>query len=112
MAVGKMDILITLQQATESKSATTGQMVTTWSDWNTAFAELVTVKASEGEKALQLTSMDDRIFRIRYISGVTSKMRIYEPEMGRYYSITGIMPEGRKNYLVLHARSLNINSPA
>lgn len=106
-----MDILITLQTATEVKSAVTGQVSVSWSDWNTAFAEVISKSNTEGEKINQVTSNDERLFRIRYIPGCTQKMRIYEPEMDRYYSITGIQAEGRKNYLLITARSLNVNAP-
>jgi len=112
MSVGAKDILITLQQATESKSTTTGQLTVSWSDWNTAFAEVISKSFTEGEKTNQVTNIDERIFRIRYMPGVTTKMRIYDAETERYYSIIGISPEGRKKELLLTAKSLNINAPA
>ncbi len=107
-----MDTLITLQSATESKSATTGQMVQSWADWMSVWAEVVSGAQGENEKSSQTTSSDQRDMRIRYVEGVTVKMRVYDPDLERYYEIKGITPEGRKAYLVLHCRSTNINSPA
>lgn len=109
MPVGKMDILLNIEMATEARSGTTGQLAETWSTWNTVFAEIVTARPSEGEKINQVTATDERVFRIRYIAGVSTKMRLHDPEMDRYYAIKGITAEGRKNYLLITAKSLNVN---
>lgn len=112
MAVGKMDILIQIQSATATRSTTTGQLVESWSALHSLWAEEMTKQSAENQKSSQLSSLEERTFRIRYISGITSKMRIYDAELARYYEITGIAPEGRKRYLLLTARSFNVNSPA
>jgi SPP1 family predicted phage head-tail adaptor len=112
MPVGKMDILINIENATQVKNSTTGEMSMSWSTWLATWAEVIEKQSLEGEKAQQLTSTDEKIFRIRYEANITQKMRIYDPELARYYDILGIAMEGRKRYLLLTARSHNINAPA
>ena len=112
MPIGKMDTLILLESATESKSAVTGQVVLTWMITETLWAEVIEKSSGESEKLSQITSTDEKIFRVRYVSGVTAKMRVHVPELNRYYDITGITHEGRKHFLLIHARTHNVSAPA
>lgn len=111
MPVGKLDTVIELQQATEVKSSVTGQKTSTWSTLHTAYAEVIYKSSGEGEKNEQITPTNEKTFRIRYIPGITQKMRIHDPEQDQYYNITGIAAEGRKSYLLLTGSSINVNAP-
>lgn len=111
MALGKLDTLIVIQAATFARNSTTGQMAPTYSTFESVWAEKVNKQSLENELTQQITSDDVEVFRIRYISGVTKKMRIYDAELARYYDITGISMEGRKRYLLITAKSVNVNAP-
>lgn len=111
MPIGKMDILITIENPTFTQDATTGQMVPGYVTWERAWAEKINKQTIEGEKTSQISSVDEEIFRIRYIPGLTKKMSIYDVELSRYYDITGISMEGRKAFLVITAKSFNVNQP-
>ena len=112
MAIGKMDTVIIIEFATEVKSITTGQITQSWSTFLQTWGEILPKSSTEGEKAQQISSMEEQMFRIRYESSITTKMRIYVPDLARYYDILGISMEGRKRYLLLTAKSTNVNAPA
>lgn len=110
MPIGKMDILITIQQATTSQEITTGGFTKTWSDLHTVWAEKIYKTSGEGEKSQQISSINEVQFRIRYQDDITQKMRIYDPELEVYYDIIGITMEGRRRFLILTAKSHNVEA--
>lgn len=111
MPVGKLDILISILNLTFSQDSASGQKVATTATFANCWAEKVNKQSVEGLKTEQESSIDEEVFRIRYIAGITKKMRLYDVELARTYDITGISMEGRKRYLLLTARSHNVNSP-
>ena len=111
-AVGNMDTLINLETFIQVKDTATGQLTKTHSTFLVTWAQVMEKAVSEVEKTQQITSLDEKIFRIRYEALITQKMRIYVPGTDRYYDITGIAMEGRKRYLLLSGRSTNVNAVA
>lgn len=112
MPVGKMDMVINIETPSEVKNSVTGEYTKTWSTWLVTWGEIMPKTSNEATKTDQITSIDEQTFRIRYESSITTRMRLYIPELARYYDILGISMEGRKKYLLLSARSNNVNAVA
>lgn len=103
MNPGKMDRRVTIQVRTLSKDAASGR-VETWADAFQCWAEVVTQKASEGIAADADRSTDERQFRIRYKSGISSGTHRLLYQL-RFYDITGITEEGRMDRMLLTCRA-------
>jgi SPP1 family predicted phage head-tail adaptor len=72
---GTLKHRITIQQSTEA-SNTYGEMVPTWATFATRRAGIKTMRGSESHKSQQVLSEAKILFSMRYLSGVTTKMRI------------------------------------
>jgi SPP1 family predicted phage head-tail adaptor len=99
-----MDRRLTVQARTLTKDAAGGR-VETWADAFDCWGEVVTQKASEGVTADADRATDDRQFRIRYKSGITSGTNRILYQL-KFYDITGIVEEGRRDRLLLTCRSV------
>lgn len=87
LEAGKLDRLIEIQRPIKTKSSMAGE-VTTWKLFKTVWAEKIPVRASERFTGGQMQASKIEQFRIRYLPGLTSSMRILWG--GQYYRITGI----------------------
>jgi len=101
---GKLDRRITIESATETQD-TFGEFVPVWSTFATEWAEF--------EPQVQRETADEAfvaearaVFRVRYRSDITTKMRIVHDD-GLTYAIEGIAQIGRREGLALSARVMS-----
>ena len=66
---------VTIQQATEAANSL-GEMIETWGTYATRFAEVAPFSGSERFQAQTLNAEILHEVRMRYVSGVTPKMRL------------------------------------
>ena len=104
MNPGKMDRRVTIQARTLTKDAAGGR-VETWADAFDCWAEIVTSKATESVTADADRASEDRQFRIRHKSGIASGTHRLLYQL-RFYDITGIIEEGRRDRLLLTCRAV------
>ncbi len=93
MRAGKMDRFITIEEFTAVQDAF-GQETETWTEFATVWAEKVDIKARERFAAQQDLAEETTRFRMRYLQGITPKMRIVDD--GKTYDIEGIAELGRR----------------
>lgn len=103
MRAGRMNRKITIQQPTETLDSY-NQPVASWSTYKTVWAEYLPKRGREYFAADQTVAEADAVFRIRYDSGVTRKMRISFG--GDYYDISGISEIGYKEGLEIAAQAV------
>ena len=96
---GKLDERITIQTYTEAADST-GDMVKTWAAHHSCWAERVGRGGMERYEADQLTAVNKVLWRIRYKSTVTEKMRVKDRN-SEYYYIDAITIEGRDQWMIL-----------
>lgn len=98
MRAGKLDRRITIQKPVRVQDAS-GQMVDTWEDFATVWAEFRPLAGNERFLAQQVMAELDAQFRIRYLRGVTPLYRIlYE---GNEYEITAVLTPDRNREMHL-----------
>ena len=99
MPLGKLDRTITIQSYSESKNDY-GEATKIWSTYLTCFAEKVWGEV--GNETIiddQEMAYENITYRIRFNSGVTTKMRILDGS--EYFNIRYIREEGRGKYMHL-----------
>lgn len=87
MQAGKLDRPITIQQVTLTQHAN-GQELETWTTFISCNAEWKPLQSNERFRANGLHQLDAGRFVVRYISGITTNMRILFDSV--YYKILGI----------------------
>jgi SPP1 family predicted phage head-tail adaptor len=89
---------ITFESLTET-SDTGGGFTTSWSSFATVWAEISSLQSgSEHVQAMQLTGRGDFIITLRYLEGVTAKMRV---KFGtRLFNIRRILVPGERNMVM------------
>lgn len=98
---GLHDREIVIQQVTLSDNTFTTKGEESWSNFASAWAFVTPMEASERFTSQQKFSSRVSTFEIRYVSGVTAKMRIsYE---STYWRILGIKEIGRRRGLEILA---------
>lgn len=98
----KMDRRITLQEVTETQSST-GFASESWADVVTVWAQVTYKSGREYFQADKTNAQVVKLFRIRYRSDLTNKMRIvYE---GRNYDILTIDSDYREGVSYITARA-------
>lgn len=75
MNVGQLRHKVIIQSLTETQN-TYGEPIKTWATFATRRAAIKTVSGSEKMSSKQLNSEAKIIFTLRYLSGVTTKMRV------------------------------------
>lgn len=104
MRPGKLRHRIEIQEPTETRSAS-GQATVTWSTIATVWASVEPLRGREFFASKQIQAQVDTRIRIRYISGLTPKMRILWGT--RVYLIDSIInPEERNIELQLMVREI------
>ena len=103
--IGKLDRRITIEQKTEGLSSTGAVLDSSWGTLDTVWAKVIQKSGRELLVSDQVNAQADVVFRIRYRSDVTEKMRIlYNSE---YYDITYIKELGRQDALEITATVRN-----
>ena len=87
MRGGALRHQVTVQQVSEAQS-TSGAVTRTWSTFATVRAEIRPIRGSEREVGNQLLADATHTVRMRYLSGLTPKMRILHDS--RILEITSI----------------------
>lgn len=102
MRSGTARTRVTVQQRSEA-SDVYGSVVPTWSTYLECWAEYLPNGGGEMVMSAREVTQADAMFRMRYRSGVTKKMRI---KMGtRYFDIVRIDdPRGRHDVIEIYAR--------
>ena len=95
-----MDRFITIEQFTAVQDSY-GQETLTWTEFASVWAEKADIKARERFSAQQDIAEETTRFRLRYLEGVTPKMRIVHD--GKTYDIEGIAELGRRAGLEITA---------
>lgn len=102
---GTMNRKIIIQSSASSSKQDTGERILAWSTFKTVYAAVSESANGETLEGGKVTATTGTTFTIRYVSGVTAKMRIlYNSE---YYNITGISDIGRNRYLAIKTESLS-----
>ena len=98
--IGRMDVHLIIEQATFANDATTNEPVATWATFATVWAERLrnTVSDEVFEQDQQVAKTKTKL-RIRWMTGITEKMRINIG--GDYHYINSIEEWGRKSYLII-----------
>lgn len=100
MRAGELDRKIIIEQQASGQDSI-GEPNGSWSTFATVWASVKPVRANEIYSAQQVSPDRETRFRIRYLSGVTEKMRIsYD---SKYWDIRGIEEIGRRQGLDLIA---------
>jgi SPP1 family predicted phage head-tail adaptor len=99
---GNLNRRITIEQYTSALNAY-GESLITWAPVTTVWAQLRQAKGTENVEAAQLTAVSDKIFWIRYRTGLNEKMRVlYDSQ---YYDIKEINEVGTREGLEIRAVS-------
>lgn len=101
MRAGELDRSIIIQSATETRDSY-GDVLPSWTTFATVWATVTANRGDERFAAYQVVAQADILFRIRWRSGITVKMRIsYD---GQIYDIVHIAEIGRREGLDILAR--------
>lgn len=95
---GELRDRLTIQQATEARDSL-GQAIETWETFATVWGKLTPINGRERFLSAQTRAESTYRAKIRYIAGLTAKMRISFGE--KIYHITYIADDGRRRELVL-----------
>lgn len=94
MNPGKLDVLVTISRATETRAAN-GSIVKTWTDIAQVWAAIEPVSGREAVMAQQLQTAVSLKATIRYGTGVTAKDRVVNGSI--VYDITRVNDVGTRN---------------
>ena len=99
MRAGKLRYKITIQDYTESQNSY-GEVTKTWEDYATVWASIEPIRGREFWESQQINAEVTAKITIRYLAGVTPKMRVkYEARIFEIISV--INPEERNKDLQL-----------
>lgn len=93
MRAGSLSNTITLQRAVETVSAA-GTVVTTWTDFATVRADLVTHAVADSGMAYGEAAKASLVFRIRHFHGLKVEDRL--SHRGQAYDIINLVELGRR----------------
>jgi SPP1 family predicted phage head-tail adaptor len=96
MRAGELDRKIVIEQASETPD-TIGTVIKTWSTFATVWAKRTPLRGREYFSAAQKGAEKDFTYRLRWLSGLTEKMRLVDD--GEYWDIQHIAPIGRQEGL-------------
>lgn len=74
--IGELDQRITFQEYTVSRGSS-GEEISTWTDWQTVWARVETSSGSEKFYSPQLVAEATHKIKIRYLSGVKPIMKVW-----------------------------------
>lgn len=104
MAAGNLDRRIVIQQPTFSQDAS-GQDIPSWTTFATVWAQLTQGAATEDFKEPARRAERSVKFRIRYLAGVTTVMRVVWD--GQVYAINDVAEPERRTWIDLTCTILN-----
>lgn len=90
---GRLDRLITIEQVSETRDAV-GGIIKTWTTWKEVWASKLDVAGREYFDAQAVQAEVTTTFRIRYVAGLSPKMRI--SYAGETYDIESVAEFGRR----------------
>lgn len=101
MRSGSLRHKITIQEKRETQDATTGEITSRWIDFACVSADIQPLSVREFIAAQGVQSEVTGRIVIRYLEGVTAKMRV--SYRGLYYNILGVLPDAKsgREYLTL-----------
>ncbi len=100
MSAGLKNKLISIESLTRTVDSV-GDSIETWSTFATAWVEIKTESGREFQHAREQHSELSHVLSLRYLSGITSKMRINID--GDYYNILSVFdPSRRKSELRIY----------
>ena len=100
MRAGELDRLIVIETPTEGQDDYGGRALT-WVTFATVWAKVTPTRGRETVAADQVVAQADTVFRIYWLSGLTTKMRVsYD---GQLYDIAHLAEIGRREGLDLMA---------
>lgn len=76
MEAGSLRHKIKIQYPVETENPTTGEQETTWKDYATVWAEILPAVGREYWSSKQVVSEVTGKIKIRYLSGINTKMRV------------------------------------
>jgi SPP1 family predicted phage head-tail adaptor len=98
--VGRMDLQVIIETPTETNDSETNEPTSSWATFATVWAErLRNTVSDETFEADQQVAKKKYKLRIRWMSGITEKMRVNIG--GEYNYISNVEEWGRKSYLIL-----------
>lgn len=101
MRAGRLNRYVTIQRRVETQNAT-GEVVWTWVDVCSVWAEIAAVSGREFFAAQQVQAMVTHAITIRYRSGIVAKMRIIEDcDQSIQYDIEAPLPNARRTEIRL-----------
>lgn len=95
MRAGRLRHVITIQQATETRDSV-GAIIRTWATYDTVRASIEPLNGREYFNASQVQAEVSTRIRVRYLDGLTSKMRILFGS--RIYDIKAIINDKERNF--------------
>lgn len=104
MRSGNLDRRIVIEKNAASQNSF-GEPEESWSTFATVWANVRPVRGNEQFASDQRRAERQSIFRIRYLSGLTEKMRISHDSA--YYDIEGIIEIGRREGMEITATAVN-----
>lgn len=99
MQAGALDRQITLQAKTETQDAF-GAPIAAWAEFATVWAERIEMSGREFFTAQQVTPEVMRKYRIRWVAGVNTTMRLVD-EDAEFWDIVRVAEVGRRHWLEL-----------
>ena len=100
MRAGELDRSIVIETPTEAQDDYGGR-TPTWATFATVWAKVMPARGRESVAADQVVALADTVFRIYWLSGLTTKMRVsYD---GQLYDIAHLAEIGRREGLDLMA---------
>ena len=94
MRAGPRNAKVIIEQRTESSVDSVGDPVESWATFSTQWAEIITQSGKEFLEAREQHSELSHILKMRYISGVTPKMRINNA--GNFYNILAVFDPSKR----------------
>lgn len=97
MRAGTLRHLIVIQEPTETKDSQ-GQPIKSWAEYATVHANVLPLRGREYFDAEQINAETTTRFIIRYIPGITEKMRVsYDSKL---YNIKAIINTGERDRMI------------
>lgn len=93
MRAGALKHQVVIKTPTETNTG--GEMISTWAEFDTVCAGVMPQKGGEYWSAKQIVDEEPKLFRIRYLTGVTAKMRVYFKDVA--YDIKHVQNVNRRN---------------
>lgn len=93
MDAGSLRHRIIIQQQTETQNQDTGAVQISWTDLARVWSSIEPLSSRDFVAAQSEQSKVIARITIRYMAGVTSKMRIHHPAKDIYYNIEGVLSD-------------------